>query len=66
MFWVAAGLAVFAILFGTRNLDANERHHGVVMAIAVESVVKLFALIAVGALRCLGHCWRHRSDDGQD
>ncbi len=48
VFWVAAGLAVFAILFGTRNLDANERHHGVVMAIAVESVVKLFALIAVG------------------
>ena len=48
VFWVAAGLAVFAILFGTRNLDVNERHHGVVTAIAVESVVKLFALIAVG------------------
>ncbi len=48
VFWVAAGLAMFAILFGTRNLDANERHHGVVTAIAVESVVKLFALVAVG------------------
>ncbi len=48
VFWVAAGLAVFAILFGTRNLDANERHHGVVTAIALESVVKLFALLAVG------------------
>jgi Na+/proline symporter/signal transduction histidine kinase len=47
-FWVAAGLAVFTILFGTRNLDANERHHGVVMAIAVEAVVKLVALLAVG------------------
>ncbi len=46
--WVAAGLAVFTILFGTRNLDANERHHGVVMAIAVEAVVKLVALLAVG------------------
>jgi Na+/proline symporter/nitrogen-specific signal transduction histidine kinase len=46
--WVAVGLALFTILFGTRNLDANERHHGVVMAIAVEAVVKLFALIAVG------------------
>jgi Na+/proline symporter/nitrogen-specific signal transduction histidine kinase len=46
--WVAAGLAVFTILFGTRNLDANERHHGVVMAIAVEAVVKLIALLAVG------------------
>ncbi|WP_373051119.1 ATP-binding protein, partial [Thalassovita aquimarina] len=46
--WVAAGLALFTVLFGTRNLDANERHHGVVMAIALEAVVKLFALVAVG------------------
>ncbi|MEM7733966.1 MAG: sodium:solute symporter family protein, partial [Pseudomonadota bacterium] len=46
--WVAAGLAVFTILFGTRNVDANERHHGVVMAIAIEAVVKLVALLAVG------------------
>lgn len=46
--WVAAGLTLFTIVFGTRNLDVNERHHGVVMAIAVEAVVKLFALLAVG------------------
>lgn len=46
--WVAIGLAIFTILFGTRNLDVNERHHGIVMAIAVESVVKLMALLAVG------------------
>ncbi|MEQ8901979.1 MAG: sensor histidine kinase [Roseovarius sp.] len=46
--WVAMGLALFTILFGTRNLDANERHHGVVMAIAMEAVVKLCALLAVG------------------
>jgi len=47
-FVVAAGLALFTILFGTRNLDANERHHGVVTAIAVEAIVKLVALLAVG------------------
>jgi len=47
-FWVAAGMALFTILFGTRNLDANERHHGVVAAIAVEAIVKLVALLAVG------------------
>jgi Na+/proline symporter/nitrogen-specific signal transduction histidine kinase len=47
-FWVAAGLALFTIAFGTRNLDANEQHPGVVTAIAVEAVVKLLALIAVG------------------
>ncbi len=46
--WVAVGLAIFTVLFGTRNLDANERHHGIVMAIAVEAVVKLLALLAVG------------------
>ncbi len=46
--WVAAGLAVFTVLFGTRNLDAHEKHHGVVTAIAVEAIVKLFALLAVG------------------
>ncbi len=47
-FVVAAGLAAFTILFGTRNLDVNARHHGVVIAIAVEAVVKLVALLAVG------------------
>ncbi|MDQ2066768.1 ATP-binding protein [Xinfangfangia sp. CPCC 101601] len=46
--WVAGGLAVFTIIFGTRNLDAQEQHHGIVTAIAVEAVVKLVALLAVG------------------
>lgn len=46
--WVAVGLGFFTVLFGTRNLDANERHHGIVMAIAVEAIVKLAALLAVG------------------
>lgn len=45
---MAAGLAAFTIVFGTRNIDANERHHGVVTAIALEAIVKLFALLAVG------------------
>lgn len=46
--WVAAGLALFTIIFGTRNLDVDEKHNGVVMAIAVEGIVKLVALVAVG------------------
>jgi Na+/proline symporter/nitrogen-specific signal transduction histidine kinase len=45
---VAAAMALFTILFGTRNVDANEQHHGVVAAIAFEAVVKLCALLAVG------------------
>ena len=52
--FVAIGLAAFAILFGTRNLDVNAHHHGVVMAIAVESVVKLVALLAVGVFVVFG------------
>lgn len=48
-FWVAVGLAIFTVIFGTRTLDANERHSGIVIAIAVEAVVKLVALVAVGA-----------------
>ncbi len=46
--WAAAGLALFTIIFGTRNLDVDEKHNGVVMAIALEAVVKLIALVAVG------------------
>lgn len=47
-FGVAVMMAVFTILFGTRNVDAKEQHHGVVAAIAFEALVKLAALIAVG------------------
>jgi Na+/proline symporter/signal transduction histidine kinase len=47
--YVAMILAAFTILFGTRHLDATERHEGMVAAIAVESVVKLVAFLAVGA-----------------
>ncbi|MDT0499590.1 MULTISPECIES: sensor histidine kinase [unclassified Halomonas] len=47
-FWVALVLAVFIILFGTRHLDASERHEGMVAAIAFESLVKLVAFLSVG------------------
>jgi signal transduction histidine kinase len=36
------------MVFGTRHLDATERHEGLVAAIAFESVVKLLAFLAVG------------------
>ena len=47
-FYVAVALAVFAILFGTRHLEATERHEGLVAAIAFESIVKLAAFLTVG------------------
>ncbi|WP_035694018.1 sensor histidine kinase [Azospirillum halopraeferens] len=49
-FYVATGMAVFAIIFGTRHIDAAEHHEGMVAAIAMESVVKLLAFLAVGAV----------------
>ncbi len=53
-FGIAAGMALFTILFGTRNVDAKEQHHGVVAAIAFEAVVKLAALVAVGVFVTFG------------
>jgi Na+/proline symporter/nitrogen-specific signal transduction histidine kinase len=46
--YVAMIMAAFTILFGTRHLDATERHEGMVAAIAFESVVKLVSFVAVG------------------
>lgn len=46
----AVGLAVFAILFGVRRLGGNERQHGLMHAMAAESLVKLVAFIAVATL----------------
>ena len=47
-FYIAMLLAAFTILFGTRHLDATERHEGLVAAVAFESLVKLLAFITVG------------------
>jgi len=51
---VAMGMAVFTILFGTRNVDAREQHPGVVAAIAFEASVKFVALVAVGLFVVFG------------
>ena len=45
---IALTLSAFAILFGTRGIDAAEHHPGMVLAIAAESLFKLVALLAVG------------------
>ncbi|MFD2167376.1 PAS-domain containing protein [Thalassotalea euphylliae] len=47
-FIVSLFLAGFTIVFGIRHLDVTERHPGVMLAIAFESLVKLLAFIAVG------------------
>src|SRR5689334_15871618 len=45
---VTLAMAVFAVLFGTRQADATEHQHGLMLAIATESIVKLVAFLAVG------------------
>ncbi len=47
-FLVAAALGLFAILFGTRHADATEHQNGLILAVAVESVIKLTAFLAAG------------------
>jgi Na+/proline symporter/signal transduction histidine kinase len=47
-FYATVVLTIFTILFGTRNIDPNERHEGLVSAIAFESVVKLLAFLLIG------------------
>ncbi|NNK38509.1 MAG: hybrid sensor histidine kinase/response regulator, partial [Xanthomonadales bacterium] len=46
--YLALALALFAMLFGTRNMDASEHHRGLMWAIAFESMVKLLAFLAIG------------------
>ena len=46
---VTLAMAVFAVLFGTRQADATEHQHGLMFAVAAESIVKLVAFLAVGA-----------------
>jgi diguanylate cyclase (GGDEF)-like protein len=53
-FYVALLLAVFTIVFGTRHLDAAERHEGMVAAVAFESLVKLLAFLCVGIFVTFG------------
>ncbi|MBU2871724.1 PAS-domain containing protein [Colwellia sp. E2M01] len=49
---VSLVLGVFTVLFGIRHIDVTERHPGVMLAIAFESLVKLFAFLAVGLFVC--------------
>jgi Na+/proline symporter/signal transduction histidine kinase len=46
--YVTLAMSVFSILFGTRHIDASERHEGMVAAVAFESVMKLVAFLVAG------------------
>src|SRR4029078_576720 len=46
--FVPLSMATFAVLFGTRHIDATEHQDGLMLAVATESIVKLVAFLAVG------------------
>jgi Na+/proline symporter/signal transduction histidine kinase len=47
-FIIAMSMALFAVLFGTRHVDATEHQEGLMLAIAAESVIKIAAFLIVG------------------
>ena len=47
-------LAIFIIIFGTRSVDATEKHEGLVAAVAFESIIKLIAFLVAGVFVTYG------------
>lgn len=47
-------ISLFTILFGARRIATRERHEGLVIAIAFESLVKLCAMTAIGLYALYG------------
>lgn len=52
--YVALAMALFAMLFGTRRASAAEHNRGLVLAMALESLLKLGAMLALGAFVWFG------------
>lgn len=53
-FYIAILMSIFTIIFGTRSLDASEKHEGMVAVVAFESITKLAAFLAVGLFIVFG------------
>jgi len=53
-FWFCLLITLFAILFGARHATARERHEGLVVAIATESLIKVAAFVAVALIGLFG------------
>ncbi len=51
--WIIVIIMIFfTIIFGVRRLDPTERHQGMMLSLATESIVKLAALLAIGGFVC--------------
>lgn len=49
-----AVMALFAVLFGARHVSPREKHEGLVVAIAFESLLKLVAIVVLGLFALYG------------
>lgn len=52
-FWFALTMAAFTLLFGARKASATEPNRGIVVALGLESLLKLAALLAIGLYAAL-------------
>ncbi|QDY49208.1 hybrid sensor histidine kinase/response regulator [Stenotrophomonas maltophilia] len=52
-FWFALTMTAFTLLFGARKASATEPNRGIVVALGLESVLKLVALLAIGLYAAL-------------
>ncbi|WP_299775754.1 PAS-domain containing protein [uncultured Pseudoteredinibacter sp.] len=68
--YTAIALALFTILFGTRRIDRNEHHDGLMLAIAFESVLKLLVFLLLALVICFNYfdspwqLWQEINSDG--
>lgn len=68
--YTAIALALFTILFGTRRIDRNEHHDGLMLAIAFESVLKLLVFLLLAFAVCFSYfdspwqLWEEVNRDG--
>ena len=53
-FWFCLLITLFAILFGARHATAREKHEGLVVAMATESLIKVVAFTVVALLGLFG------------
>ncbi len=50
--YVALIMALFAIVFGTRSISLTDKHPGLMLTVAFQSLVKLFTFLLVGLFIC--------------
>lgn len=50
--YVAIGMAMFTLFFGTNSVVLTDKHPGLMLAIAFQSIIKLVAFLIIGVFIC--------------